>query len=580
MEIISICVFLPLTIALLAAAFHEKLRARLLRVAAVEAAEERLSRLERYYWVAFALIMAAGVFARCYRFVELPRGINQDGLMAGTEAYSLLMNGTDQYGTSLPTYFEAWGFSQMSTLYSYLMVPFIRLFGLSKFTLRLPMLLASLAMLPLVWDFARRIAGKGFALSALLMLAVNPWHMVQSRWALEANLMPHVVLTGVYLLYLGKDRRWALYLSMVFFGLAPYAYGVACFSVPVLLVSAAAYYLARRKATVVDVLVCVLIFLVIAGPYFYTMAINAFGWETVQIGPFTLPYFEESMRSRDMSFMQENPYSSMIWNFILYLNTWMFTISGSSYNAVGWAHTMYLFMPPALLWGMYLLWKQRRALAAAGEDGALRDGGMLILLALLAGVVSGLVVSGAINRCNVTFYPLILVGAYALWQMGRRLRTACALMVAMLAVSFAGLNVTYFTDETYQKTVGDGFFDGLYEALTDTWGWDYDRYYVLTVGDEDGAHHTLMSAYVMFAHQIDYRGRSEEIPLRAANGEETDWYFTERYVFTDYADFEPDPMECAVYVIMEGQKPLFDEANYLFTEYGNYIAVYPRYWAE
>lgn len=124
MQNVSIFVFLPLTICLLVLSFNEKLRKRVLALRIIRAAEEKLGGFNRLYWPAFILIMAAGVFARCYRFVELPMGINQDGLMAGNEGYSLLMNGTDQFGMAWPTYFQAWGFSQMSTLYSYLLIPF------------------------------------------------------------------------------------------------------------------------------------------------------------------------------------------------------------------------------------------------------------------------------------------------------------------------------------------------------------------------------------------------------------------------------------------------------------------------
>ena len=64
-------------------------------------------------------------------------------------------------------------------------------------------LTAGLLTLPLMWDVARRIGGKGFALTALFLLALNPWHMVLSRWALEANMLPHVVLLAAELLLIG-----------------------------------------------------------------------------------------------------------------------------------------------------------------------------------------------------------------------------------------------------------------------------------------------------------------------------------------------------------------------------------------
>ena len=98
------------------------------------------------------------------------------------------------------------------------------------------MLLMGLLTLPLMWDVARRIGGRDFALTALFLLALNPWHMVmKSRWALEASMLPHVVLLAAELLLIGTRRRWALYLSMVVFGLAPYAYGLAAVSVPCIL---------------------------------------------------------------------------------------------------------------------------------------------------------------------------------------------------------------------------------------------------------------------------------------------------------------------------------------------------------
>lgn len=580
MQNISVFLFLPITVCVLFAALHRKSRERLLSCRLIVGVEKKLAIFEKYYWLAFVLVLAAGIFARCYRFVELPLGINQDGLMAGTEAYSLLMNGTDQYGTSLPTYFEAWGFSQMSTLYSFFLVPFFRILGMSKFSLRLPMLLVGIAMMLLIWDFARRIAGKGYALAAMLFVATSPWHMIQSRWALEANLMPHVMLIGVYLLFLGRDKRWALYLSMVFFALTPYAYGVACFSVPVFLVVAAVFYLARRKVKIWDALICVLIFLAVAGPYFYTMAINAFGWETAHLGPITMPYFENSLRSRDMAFSQENPYYTMVWNLFEHLGTWLFARGDVVHNVIPWAYTLYRFMPPVMICGLYCMWKDRRSLAMCAKENALRDGGMLLLLWFGAAVFNGAMIGGVVNRNNAVFYPLLMLGAYALYLVGKRLKVALALLTAMIVVSFACLNVSYFTDKTYQDEVGAYFADGLYEALVDTWDWDYDQYYVIAAGEEDSAHVKLMNAYVMFAHQIDYRGRNEDILLKGPDGQEIDWYYGERYVFTDYAGFEPDPMECAVYIITPAQERLFNPEEYLITNYGGYLSVYPRYWAE
>ena len=388
MALIGQWVFVPLAVLLLLLAFWEPARRRVLGCKGIQRLEKRLTLSERGYWAAFALILAAGVWVRCYRFTELPLGMNQDGTMAGVEAFCLLSGGTDQYGTSWPMYFEAWQFSQMSTLYSYLLIPFIKLLGLSKFSLRLPMLLMSLIALPLMWDAARRIAGKNYALAAMFLLALNPWHIVLSRWALEANMLPHVLLLAVDLLLAGMQKRWALYLSMVLFGLAPYAYGLAAVSVPFILLPAAVFLAARRKVKPLDLVICVAVFALVSAPYYVTMAINAFGLETMTLGRMTMPRFAESKRASDLALGAENPYLDMVQKLESFLPMATGYYRAEDYNGVGWANTMYPFIAPAALFGVYKLCRDRRKLALQKSEAPLRDGGMLILIWMFAAMVN------------------------------------------------------------------------------------------------------------------------------------------------------------------------------------------------
>ena len=579
MKELSYCVLLPLMVFLIAAAYNERLRARLLSVRAIASLESRLQgENDRLYWVAFALCMAAGIGVRCWRFGQLPYGVNQDGAMAGVEAFFQLRDGTDHNGVSWPTYFEAWGFSQMSTLYSYVLIPFIRVLGLNRFSLRLPMLLASLISLPILWDLARRIAGKGYALLALFVLAGNPWHVLLSRWALEANLFPPVLLVGVYLLYLGKDRRWALYLSMVFFGLTPYAYGVACFSTPVLLAGMALYYLVKGRVRVVDVIVCALIFGGIAAPYFATMLINMMGWPTIHLGPITIPYFENSLRSNEIGLVQWNPYLVMISNFRAFFGLFLVSDFQDCYNAIDWASLMYRFTPPLILFGAYRLWRDRRDLARRGGQDFSADGGMLILMWLFAAAFNSMTIAGVANRNNVLLFPLVLILAFALFKMGSRLRVALCAAVAVFTLSFGMLCVTYFADETYQNTVGTYFHDGLQQALTDTWDQTLDKTYLSITGGN--ARDKRMLSQLMFARSIDYSALSGASELDGPDGKPSGRYFDEFYAFADFDEFVPDQNERAVYIIMERDKDKFDQEAFSITDYGQYAVAYPRLLAQ
>lgn len=181
--------------------------------------------------ILFWSVLMLAIILRCIQFGSVPDGINQDEAMGAMDAWALSKYGTDRYGTFLPVHFEAWKYSQMSVLLSYCMVPFIKVFGFSTVTVRLPMLLVSCGAVALVYLVSEKLFNERIAFIAMLLTAVNPWQFMQSRWSLDCNLFPHVFLLAFYLLLLGLEKRRYLYLSMLFFGLTFYCYGIAAYSV-------------------------------------------------------------------------------------------------------------------------------------------------------------------------------------------------------------------------------------------------------------------------------------------------------------------------------------------------------------
>ena len=211
----------------------------------------------RAFRILLALAVLTAVAVRIYRFGLVPGGFNQDGAMAAVDGKALAEYGTDRFGMRLPVHLTAWGYGQMSALLSYLMAPFIGLFGLSACTARLPLLLVSLAGLGCLYGFVRDAFGKNAALIVLWFAAINPWHILQSRWALDCNLYSHFFMAGVFLLnraFLGGKRRRYLLASMAAFGLCMYCYGVSIYTMPVFLLASCIYLLASGKVSAADVL--------------------------------------------------------------------------------------------------------------------------------------------------------------------------------------------------------------------------------------------------------------------------------------------------------------------------------------
>ena len=92
------------------------------------------------YNIILYIILVVGFITRSVGININPKGLNVDEASSGYDAYSILEFGCDRNGNKFPVFLEAWGSGQ-NALYSYLMIPFIKLFGLNVITTRLPMVI-------------------------------------------------------------------------------------------------------------------------------------------------------------------------------------------------------------------------------------------------------------------------------------------------------------------------------------------------------------------------------------------------------------------------------------------------------
>ena len=270
----------------------------------------------RLEWIFLGVVLFLAFVVRVWDFGSMPYGMNQDGAMAAIDAKALADHGTDRLGMFMPVHFTAWGYGQMSVLLSYTMIPFIKLFGLNPVTARLPMLIVSMLALYVIYRLMKEWTDVTGAQIALVLAAFTPWHFIQSRWALDCNMFPHMMLFGVYFLYRGiRYRKRNLYLSMLFFALCMYSYGVSFYTVPVFLVAACVMLLVKKRIRIRDMLICIGVYLLFAWPIILTMMINTFGWSTIETPFFTMAYFPDSIRSNDILFFSDNIPGQLAENF-------------------------------------------------------------------------------------------------------------------------------------------------------------------------------------------------------------------------------------------------------------------------
>jgi len=432
----------------------------------------------------FWSILALAVILRCIRFATVPDGINQDEAMGAVDAWALSKYGTDRYGTFLPVHFTAWRYSQMSVLLAYCMVPFIKLFGFNTVTVRLPMVLISFGAVALVYLVGRKLFSERIALVAMLLTAVNPWQFMQSRWSLDCNLFPHIFLLGFYLLLLGLEKRRYLYLSMGFFGLTFYCYGIAAYSVTAFLFVFFIWCLWKHRLKFREGLLCALIFTVVALPEVIVLGINAvhFG-RTISTPLFTMPYFPDSVRSADIlllnfSFAQLGKNAWALFSHVF------LQLPDIFFNSIPAFGPLYHVSIPFVFVGIIVF-----TIQLFREKNIEKQTQMLALWGfLVTGIWVGLITYEVnINRVNIIFYPIILLCAYGIGlavQKWKKLWPVVAAAYGISSILFFGTYFTTYAEESreyynkdFMEAVAEADSLEEYESLyiTGNLGWQFNR---------------------------------------------------------------------------------------------------------
>lgn len=176
--------------------------------------------------ILFAIIVLAAVI-RLWQLGVVPPSPDWDEASLGYNAYSIMTTGKDEYGKFLPFILRSFD-DYKPALYTYLIIPFIKIFGLNVLAVRLPSaLFGILAVLATYFLVKELLSGKYSEYIALLssfFLAISPWHIQFSRVAFEAQVGLAFNIFAILFFLKGLKKHSMLLLSVLFAGLSVYIY--------------------------------------------------------------------------------------------------------------------------------------------------------------------------------------------------------------------------------------------------------------------------------------------------------------------------------------------------------------------
>ena len=392
------------------------------------------------YTIILIIILLIGFGIRLIGIADYPNALNVDEASAGYDAYSILTTGHDRNGNFLPVYLVAWGSGQ-SVLLSYLMIPFIALFGeLSTLSIRLPMALISCISLIVFYLLLKEIANKKIALIGLAFFAICPWHILKSRWGLDCNLFPDFILFFIYFLVKGLNRKNKIYyyLSFIIVGLSAYTYGTSFFFLPLFIIPLLIILINKKEITIKQSIISLLIIFIITLPLILFVIINTFNLPQINLPFMTIPRLSANRYEQVTSIFSSNFLENSISNFINAIKVLLLQYDKLDWNALYGFGTTYIFSTFFCIIGLLASFiKKEKELKIKYS--------YIFSICLIVSILLMFVCEPNINRLNIIFIPIIyftILGIYLIICNYKKIISI--LIVLIYLISFGIFVPTYF----------------------------------------------------------------------------------------------------------------------------------------
>lgn len=256
--------------------------------------EETIPKMElkkTWYIGAGVIVIACVILSRIVGWGSLPSWIGVDEAGIAYDAYSIANFGTDRYEQPFPVYMVNFGGGQ-SALYTYIAALAVKTFGFSIATIRLPALLFYIVSIACMGYLVVKQDNRIRAWLTMFLIVICPWHIMQSRYALDCNLLaPMMVWCMIGVL---QSKKWWQYgLTGMVMGITLYTYSLAWLIMPVCLFVWIAYLLYTKKIQGKHIVVMGIPIGLLAVPLFLFLAVNNGLLPEIQTSWITIPALYE-----------------------------------------------------------------------------------------------------------------------------------------------------------------------------------------------------------------------------------------------------------------------------------------------
>ena len=345
-----------------------------------------------------------------------------------------------EIGNHNPAFLIAWGSGQ-NALLTYLIIPFIQIFGLTTLAVRLPMAILGCISLIIMYLLLNKISNKKIAIIGLAFFAICPWHIMKSRWGLESNLFPDLILIFIYLLVKGLEdkNKFIYYSSFVIAGMTTYSYGTSYFFLPIFIIPILIILIKKNQITVKQAIISLLIIVVISLPIIIFVLINTFNLQEISLPFMTIPKLEVNRYKEITSIFSKDFFTVSINNFLESMKILLLQTDGLQWNSIQPFGLIYIFSGVFTIVGIVFSFRVNEKVKVKY--------GYIFNAWFIVSIILTFICEPNINRLNIMMIPIIyysIIGIYVIINNKKNIAIGISLLYA---ISFTMFIHSYFNQD-------------------------------------------------------------------------------------------------------------------------------------
>ena len=305
--------------------------------------------------------------------------------------------------------------------------------------------------LVILYLLLRKISNKKLAIIGLAFFTICPWHIMKSRWGLESNLFPDLILIFAYMLIKGieDNNKILYYLSFVVAGISAYAYGTSYYFLPVFLIPLLIILIKQKKITIKQAILSIVIVGIVSLPVILYVVINTLNLEQINLPFLTVPKLKVN-RYKELTSIFSGEFLKTSTNNLMHgLEILIFQYDGLPWNSIMPFGTMYLFSTFFTIIGIIDSFRKDKKAEVKYS--------YLFNIWFIVSIILTCICDPNINRINIIMIPIIyytIIGIYLI--VNNRKKVAIGIVI-LYTISFVLFINKYFKQDcdTYGTFASD-----------------------------------------------------------------------------------------------------------------------------